>query len=57
MPMDTFRLNKPSGTSSLQRVRTTTVALVVSCQGLQALTFGGIALFLPLIREDLNMSF
>ena len=42
---------------SLKRDGVTTVALVISCQGFQALTSGGIALFLPLIREDLNMSF
>src|SRR3990172_10076447 len=44
-------------TRSLKRDRNTTVTLVVLCQVFQALTFGGIALFLPLIREDLQMSF
>jgi nitrate/nitrite transporter NarK len=34
-----------------------TVTLVVICQGFNMLTVGGIALFLPLIREDLGMSF
>jgi nitrate/nitrite transporter NarK len=34
-----------------------TVSLVVVCQGFNMLTVGGIALFLPLIREDLGMSF
>jgi nitrate/nitrite transporter NarK len=34
-----------------------TVTLVVACQGFNMLTVGGIALFLPLIREDLGMSF
>ena len=34
-----------------------TVTLVVFCQGFNMLTLGGIALFLPLIREDLDMSF
>jgi nitrate/nitrite transporter NarK len=34
-----------------------TVGLVVVCQGFNMLTVGGIALFLPLIREDLGMSF
>ncbi|MBI4191111.1 MAG: MFS transporter [Betaproteobacteria bacterium] len=33
------------------------VALVIFCQSFQVLTFGGISLFLPLIREDLHMSF
>jgi nitrate/nitrite transporter NarK len=34
-----------------------TVTLVVVCQGFNMLTVGGLALFLPLIREDLGMSF
>jgi nitrate/nitrite transporter NarK len=34
-----------------------TVTLVVICQSFQSLAVGGIALFLPLIREDLNLSF
>ena len=34
-----------------------TVTLVVICQGFNMLTVGGIAMFLPLIREDLGMSF
>jgi len=34
-----------------------TVTLVVICQGFNMLTVGGIALLLPLIREDLGMSF
>jgi len=34
-----------------------TVSLVVFCQGFNMLSLGGIALFLPLIREDLHMSF
>lgn len=34
-----------------------TVGLVVLCQSFQALTIGGIALFLPLIREDLQITF
>jgi MFS transporter, ACS family, D-galactonate transporter len=34
-----------------------TVALVIFCQSFQALTMGGIALFLPLIREDLHINF
>jgi nitrate/nitrite transporter NarK len=40
-----------------RRDAVTTVSLVVFCQGFQALTVGGIALFLPLIREDLGMTF
>jgi len=34
-----------------------TVTLVVFCQGFNMLSLGGIALFLPLIREDLGISF
>ncbi len=34
-----------------------TVTLVIICQSFQSLAIGGIALFLPLIREDLQMSF
>jgi sugar phosphate permease len=36
---------------------TTTVALVILCQVFHGLTFVGIALFLPLIRDDLQISF
>ena len=42
---------------SLKHQGVTTVVLVIVCQSFQALSFGGIALFLPLIREDLHMSF
>jgi sugar phosphate permease len=34
-----------------------TVSLVMFCQGFQGLSFGAIALFLPLIRDDLHISF
>ncbi len=48
----------PAATAqALKRDGITTVTLVVLCQVFQALTFGGIALFLPLIREDLQMTF
>lgn len=33
------------------------IALVLLAQGTQALAFGGIALFLPLIRDDIGMTF
>ena len=46
-----------SAAGSLKRDRITTIALVILCQGIPVLTFGGIALFLPLIRADLQMSF
>ena len=41
----------------LRRDAALTVTLVVFCQGFNMLSLGGIALFLPLIREDLHMSF
>jgi len=41
----------------IRRDAAVTVTLVVVCQGFNMLTVGGIALFLPLIREDLDMSF
>ena len=34
-----------------------TITLIVLCQSLQSLTVGGLSLFLPLIREDLGLSF
>jgi len=40
-----------------ERERITSVTLVVLCQVVHFLTFGGIALLLPLIREDLQISF
>jgi MFS transporter, ACS family, D-galactonate transporter len=43
--------------ASLKRDGTTTVTLVVVCQVFHGLTFGALALFLPLIREDLQISF
>ena len=42
---------------SLQRERITSVTLVVLCQVFHMLTFSGIALLLPLIRADLQISF
>ena len=42
---------------SLQRKRITSVTLVVLCQVFHMLTFSGIALLLPLIRADLEISF
>lgn len=37
--------------------RITTISLAIVCQSFQSLTIGGIALFLPLIRKDLGLSF
>jgi len=39
------------------RSRNVTVLLATICRGFQQLTFTGIALFLPLIRKDLGLSF
>ena len=47
----------PSSATRRKRDAALTVTLVVVCQGFNMLTVGGIALFLPLIREDLGMSF
>jgi nitrate/nitrite transporter NarK len=41
----------------IRRERITTVSLTVLCQSFQALSFGGLALFLPLIRKDLGLTF
>ena len=38
-------------------MRPVSVALIILCQSTQALVYGGIALFLPLIREDVGLSF
>lgn len=37
--------------------RKATIALIVGSQSTQALAFGGIALFLPLIRNDIDLTF
>lgn len=49
-------MTSPSGPPGAGKAALT-VTLVVACQGFNMLTVGGIALFLPLIREDLGMSF
>jgi nitrate/nitrite transporter NarK len=41
----------------VERDRITTVSLTVLCQSFQALSMGGIALLLPIIRKDLGLSF
>jgi nitrate/nitrite transporter NarK len=41
----------------VERDRITTVLLTVLCQSFQALSIGGIALLLPIIRKDLGLSF
>jgi len=45
------------GISTSKRDGVTTVTLVILCQVFHGLTFAGVALFLPLIREDLQISF
>ena len=47
----------PSAATPRNRDGAITVSLVILCQSFQGLAFGGIALFLPLIRGDLQMSF
>ncbi|MFH1031845.1 MAG: MFS transporter [Chloroflexota bacterium] len=42
---------------TFQRDRVINVCLIILCQSFQALTAGGIALFLPLIRSDLHLTF
>jgi MFS family permease len=41
----------------VNRERITTVSLTILCQSFQALSIGGIALLLPIIRKDLDLSF
>jgi nitrate/nitrite transporter NarK len=43
--------------TGVDRDRITTVSLTVLCQSFQALSMGGIALLLPIIRKDLGLSF
>lgn len=42
---------------SRSRASRLTVGLIIACQSTQAMAVGGIALFLPLIRTDLGLSF
>jgi sugar phosphate permease len=42
---------------AIKRDRNTTVGLTVFCQSFQALSVGGLALLLPLVRQDLGLSF
>ena len=39
------------------RDRVVNVSLLILCQSFQVITIGGIALFLPMIRDDLEISF
>jgi len=47
----------PANGDANDTVRVGSVALVILCQSTQALIYGGIALFLPLIQRDLGLSF
>ena len=49
--------NSPSPQTVAKRDAATTVSLVILCNAFNALSFGSIALFLPLIREDLHITF
>jgi sugar phosphate permease len=42
---------------AVERDRVLTIVLTVVCQSFQALSMGGIALLLPIIRKDLGLSF
>jgi len=49
--------NTPAATGAMHRDGVNTVALVVLCQIVHGITFSAIPLLLPLIREDLQISF
>jgi len=48
---------RPAAEPSRKSARTTTVTLAVLTQVFHGLTFSGLAVFLPLIRDDLNLTF
>ena len=50
-------LNSMKDSIEVRRDRMVTVSLTVLCQSFQALSVGGIALLLPIIRKDLGLSF
>ena len=43
--------------ASIRKSRISTVTLTIICQFFQALSVGGIALLLPIIRQDLGLTF
>lgn len=49
--------NAAADGAAFRRDRFTTVSLVVACQVVHALTFTGLSLLLPLVRQDLDISF
>ncbi|MGH7775686.1 MAG: MFS transporter [Candidatus Dormibacterales bacterium] len=46
-----------SGEESGRARRPGSVALIMLCQSMQSLAYGGLALFLPLVRRDVGLSF
>ncbi len=50
-------MDSDSSEKEVRKNRITTITLTVICQSFQALSMGGIALLLPLIRQDLGLSF
>ena len=50
-------MSQPTQNRAFRRDKITNVSLVIACQSFQALGMGAIALFLPLIRTDLHLSF
>lgn len=54
-PLNSTRSSLPQRRGRLRRV--TGVLSIILCQSTQVLVFGGIALFLPLIRDSLGLSF
>ena len=50
-------VNTPASAATRKRDAVTTVSLVFLCNCVNTLSVGGVALFLPLIREDLHISF
>jgi MFS transporter, ACS family, D-galactonate transporter len=50
-------MSRPASPAARKSDGPVTVTLVIFCQSFQGLTFGAIALFLPLIREELDITF
>ena len=50
-------MNTPASAATRKRDAVTTVSLVFLCNCVNTLSVGGVALFLPLIREDLHITF
>lgn len=50
-------MSHPTQDGAFRRDKISNVSLVIACQSFQALGMGAIALFLPLIRTDLHLTF